>query len=105
MGSQQNGGTKKYLFRRVTEVKVVRESVDIHVYARKSTMKTLVNIVVLLVVSAGMALSQSDTAVVFGVIKDPTGAAIAGADVQLRNEATGAARELRSSDNGLFYFT
>ncbi len=55
--------------------------------------------------NAALALAQSDTAVVFGVVKDPSGSAIAGAKVQLRNEATGATRELQSSDNGLFYFT
>jgi hypothetical protein len=68
-------------------------------------MKKLINIVVLLVVGAGFALAQSDTAVVFGVVKDPSGSAIAGATVQLRNEATGGTRELQSNDNGLFYFT
>jgi carboxypeptidase family protein/TonB-dependent receptor-like protein len=68
-------------------------------------MKNIANIVVLLVVSAGLALSQSDTAVVFGVVKDPSGSAIAGATVLLRNEATGGSRELQSNDNGLFYFT
>jgi hypothetical protein len=68
-------------------------------------MKNVTNKVVLLVVSAGLAFSQSDTAVVFGIVKDPSGSAIAGATVQLRNEATGGARELQSNDNGLFYFT
>ena len=68
-------------------------------------MKNIANIVVLLVVSAGLALSQSDTAVVFGVVKDPSGSAIAGATVLLRNEAMGGSRELQSNDNGLFYFT
>lgn len=68
-------------------------------------MKHAAQIVVLLVVSGALGLSQSDTAVVFGVVKDPSGSAIAGATVQLRNEATGIARELQSNDNGLFYFT
>src|ERR1700688_3510881 len=86
-------------------VKVVLRSVDILVYMRTVMMKNVVNIVVLLVVSTGMAFSQSDIAVVFGVVKDPTGAAIAGATVQLRNEATGVSRQLQSNENGLFYFT
>src|SRR5665213_4471241 len=68
-------------------------------------MKKVAHIVVLLVVSAALALSQSDTAVVFGVVKDPSGAAIAGANILLRNEATGISRELQSNDSGLFYFT
>src|SRR5580658_3447920 len=72
---------------------------------RKITIKQVTILVVLLVVSAGLALSQSDTAVVFGVVKDPSGSAIAGATVVLRNEATGTTRELQSNDNGLFYFT
>lgn len=58
-----------------------------------------------MVVSALSARAQSDTAVVFGVIKDPSGSAIPSAKVQLRNEATGATRELQSNENGLFYFT
>lgn len=52
-----------------------------------------------------MALAQSDTAVVFGVVKDPSGSAIAGATVHLRNEANGGTRDLVSGENGLFYFT
>jgi hypothetical protein len=55
--------------------------------------------------SAALTLAQSDTAVLFGVVKDPSGSAVVTAKVQLRNEATGAIRELQSNDNGLFYFT
>jgi hypothetical protein len=70
----------------------------------KNAAKRVV-LLVLLVLSVGLAFSQSDTAVVFGVIKDPMGSAIVGAKIQLRNELTGANRGLESNDNGLFYFT
>lgn len=68
-------------------------------------MKQVATLGFLAAVITAVALAQSETAVVFGVIKDPTSAAIAGAHVRLRNEATGTARELQSNDNGLFYFT
>jgi Carboxypeptidase regulatory-like domain/TonB dependent receptor len=55
--------------------------------------------------TVGLALAQSDTAVLFGVVKDPSGSAVVSAKVELRNTETGTLRELGSNDNGLFYFT
>lgn len=49
--------------------------------------------------------AQSDTAVFFGVVKDPAGGALAKAKVKLRNQSTSLARELETDDKGLFYFT
>ena len=67
-------------------------------------MKTLLK-VGLLVCCAVALFAQSDTAVVFGLVKDPSGGMIAGAKIQLRNEENGLTRELSSDDKGLFYFT
>src|SRR5258708_14990420 len=50
-------------------------------------------------------LAESDLAVLFGLVKDPSGASVSGSKVQLRNEGTGATRELIADDKGLFYFT
>src|SRR5262245_4305526 len=49
--------------------------------------------------------AESETAVLFGLVKDPSGGLVPGAKVQLRNESTGATRELVSDDKGLYYFT
>src|SRR5258708_19113442 len=68
-------------------------------------MKILHEIGCLKTLGPMMVRAQSDTAVLFGLIKDPSGAAVSGAKVQLRNEATGAVRELKADDKGLFYFT
>jgi hypothetical protein len=68
-------------------------------------MKSFLRAAVLLALGAVLVMAQSDTAVLFGLIKDPSGATVAGAKVQLRNEATGAIRELKADDKGLFYFT
>jgi hypothetical protein len=48
---------------------------------------------------------QSDTAVLFGLVKDPSGGSIAGAKVVAHNQATGAQRELETDAKGLYYFT
>jgi hypothetical protein len=68
------------------------------------SMRIFLSFAVLLVLGALAVEAQSDTAVVFGVVKDPSGASIAGAKVQLRNEDTGVTRELKADDKGLFYF-
>src|ERR1043166_4061666 len=72
---------------------------------RSLLMKSCLRAAVLLALGAVLVMAQSDTAVLFGLIKDPSGATVAGAKVQLRNEATGAIRELKADDKGLFYFT
>src|ERR1700694_768945 len=53
----------------------------------------------------GGLFAQSDTAVLFGVVTDPSGSSIKGAKVTVRNNATGASRQYISDDRGLFYFT
>lgn len=48
---------------------------------------------------------QSDTAVLFGVVKDPTGLAVLGAKVRVEKLGTNQAREAQTDDKGLFYMT
>ena len=67
-------------------------------------MNTLLRVGLVLGLST-LAFAQSDTAVLFGLVKDPSGSAVPGAKVELRNEATGAVRQLKTDDKGLFYFT
>src|ERR1043166_8758782 len=71
---------------------------------RNSLWKTLLLIAVF-AISASEMWGQSDTAVLFGLAKDPSGAIVPGAKVQLRNEDTGVTREVVADVRGLFYFT
>ena len=58
-----------------------------------------------LAIFAGSLLAQSDSALLFGVVTDPSGSSIKGARVQLRNNGTGATRQYLTDERGLFYFT
>jgi hypothetical protein len=63
-------------------------------------------LVLLALLASGCGLfAQSDTAVLFGLVKDPSGASISGAKVVAHNQGTGAQRELETDAKGLFYFT
>ena len=64
-------------------------------------MKSLLPIGVLLA-WAGMALGQSSQANVSGLISDAQGAVIVGAEVIVRNVATGAASASTTNDSGLY---
>src|SRR5216684_5392689 len=72
---------------------------------RTSLLRTALGLSLIVAWSALSLLAQSDTAVLFGLVKDPSGASVSGSKVQLRNEDTGATRELIADDKGLFYFT
>src|SRR5258706_6217442 len=72
---------------------------------RLSQLKVSLQVALLMTLGALLLTAQSDTAVLFGVVKDPSGATVPGVKVQLRNEARGAPRELVGDDKGLFYFT
>ncbi len=61
--------------------------------------------VVLLLASVAAIQGQSDTAVLFGVVTDPSQASIPNARVVARDVATGATRELVTDTKGLYYFT
>jgi hypothetical protein len=49
-----------------------------------------------------MALAQSDTAAMTGFVRDPSGAVVPNATVNIRNEATGVERRLTSNQDGYF---
>lgn len=68
-------------------------------------MKSIVSLGLCMVLVAFTLEAQSDSAVLFGLVKDPSGAAVGRAKLQLRNEETGVSRELQTDDSGLFYFT
>jgi hypothetical protein len=53
---------------------------------------------------AGTGHAQFDTATVLGTVQDPSGAVIAGAQVTLRNIATGVTATAQSDDNGNYQF-
>jgi len=49
--------------------------------------------------------AQIDTGSIVGVVKDPTGAAIVGATITLRNEATGVSRAATTNQDGGYQFS
>src|SRR5688500_16756209 len=49
--------------------------------------------------------AQSERGVLFGVVRDSTGALMASADIVLVNRSTGLSREMKSDGRGLYYFT
>ncbi|MBI3681053.1 MAG: carboxypeptidase regulatory-like domain-containing protein [Acidobacteria bacterium] len=51
---------------------------------------------------SGIAFSQSDTAQIAGLVRDPSGAVIASANVVIRNEATGMERRVQSNEAGYY---
>ncbi|HUS05568.1 MAG TPA: TonB-dependent receptor [Bryobacteraceae bacterium] len=59
----------------------------------------------MLVLCAVAMFAQSDSGLLFGVVTDPSGRAIIGANISLRNQATGAERKYVTDERGLFYFT
>jgi hypothetical protein len=59
----------------------------------------------MLAISGTLLFAQSDSAVLFGLVTDPSGSSIKGAKLRLRNNGTGQTREYASDERGLFYFT
>ena len=55
-----------------------------------------------LALASTMALAQSDTAAMTGFVRDPSGAVVPNATVNIRNEATGVERRLTSNQDGYF---
>jgi hypothetical protein len=53
-------------------------------------------------VSLGVVSSQSQTGVINGTVKDPNGAVVAGAQIVIRNEATGETRNTVTDNQGRF---
>ena len=71
----------------------------------RSAFQRLLILGAITVVTATIAFSQSDSAVLFGLVSDPSGSSIRGARLRLKNNATSQTREYISDDRGLFYFT
>jgi hypothetical protein len=66
---------------------------------------TAQKVALILVGCASGILAQTDTAVLFGLVKDTSGGSIIGAKVVVRNQGTGVQRELETDAKGLYYFT
>src|SRR6185436_16803914 len=56
-------------------------------------------------VAAVSLLGQSDTAVLFGLVKDPTGTGVGNSVVRVRSLDNNSVREMPTDSRGLFYFT
>src|SRR5438034_5867217 len=52
-----------------------------------------------------VAIQAQTTGSLTGTVTDPAGAVVPGANVELKNNATGAARTAKTADNGVFNFT
>src|ERR1017187_2338094 len=48
------------------------------------------------------ALFASDQSIIYGTVQDPSGQVLAGADVQIQSESTGARWRLTSDDTGRY---
>ncbi|MGH8247858.1 MAG: carboxypeptidase-like regulatory domain-containing protein, partial [Gammaproteobacteria bacterium] len=57
---------------------------------------------VLLAACAALSLAQSTTSQIHGIVKDPSGASIAGAQVTVTNQETGIARSVASNELGYY---
>src|SRR5437773_5574247 len=76
--------------------------------SRQNTMTTkiaLFLIPVVLISTASIALGQTTTATLSGVIRDNSGAVIPGAKVSVRNSSTGAMRETNTDEAGRYNLT
>ncbi|MBC7924729.1 MAG: TonB-dependent receptor, partial [Bryobacteraceae bacterium] len=58
----------------------------------------------LLILTGTCAVAQTSRGTVTGIVTDPTGAAIANADLLLRNDATKTERTTKTNDSGLYRF-
>lgn len=68
-------------------------------------MSRLLKISVLVAATALATFGQSDSAVLFGNIKDPVGGSLSQAKVKVKNTSTSLSREIITDEKGLFYFT
>ena len=58
----------------------------------------------ILVLAVGSAFGQTSRGTVSGLVTDPTGAIVAGANVDLKNELTGVSRTTMTNEAGLYRF-
>ena len=74
---------------------------------RNATVKiaqSLLSICVLLLCASSLALGQAGRGSISGVITDPSGASVKGAQVTALNQATGIAQHTVASEAGLYSF-
>src|SRR6476659_2549854 len=64
-----------------------------------------VALIAILVLAASPVFAQSDLTSISGYVKDPTGASVPGAQITLKNEATGTERRATTNESGYYTFT
>ena len=64
--------------------------------------RCFIRLVLLFVAVCGALLAQSDSGVVVGFVKDPSGAVVPKAKVTIRNEATGVERQTTTNESGYY---
>jgi hypothetical protein len=74
-------------------------------FSLKGTLLVLAILLVGIFVACYNALAQSTSGIIQGVVKDPSGAVIAGARVEISNPVSGFHRETVSGSTGEFHFT
>ena len=70
-----------------------------------SRMKVLAGVLFLLLAVTPVANAQSVTGQIAGVVVDPAGAIVAGADVELTHDLSQTVRKFKADSNGSFIFT
>jgi hypothetical protein len=63
---------------------------------------TIARVLSTLAISGALAWAQVNQANLSGVVTDPAGAAVGGAVITIRNQATGSEREVRTEGNGFY---
>ncbi len=71
---------------------------------RAKSLNRLLPLLLLTLFAAALLLAQTDTSSLQGRVTDPQGAAVAGAQVSLTNQATGAQRKAQSTVDGAYLF-
>ncbi len=69
------------------------------------TMKIAAQWLALLCILALAAFAQSDNSSISGIVKDPSGAVVTGANVTVRNEGTGFERKTTTNESGFYTVT
>lgn len=70
-----------------------------------SKLAGLLTVLALILSFSGIAMSQTETGTVVGVVTDPSGAVVPNAKVTLKSIGTGAERSNVTDDNGAYIFT
>lgn len=69
------------------------------------TMKIAAQVLAMFCILALTAFAQSDNASISGIVKDPSGAVVTGANVTVTNEGTGFERKTTSNESGFYTIT